>query len=162
LREEIANHGVDPAVRGRVTEERLRAMIEIWTQEKPEFHGEFVDFDPIYCWPKPVARPYPPPYPPLFLGGGPASFKRIARLDAGWIAISPAPRAIRRQLEELRAIAGHDVPVIVSHAGEQRADGIAGYADLGVQRVLLDLPTEPRDETLRRLDALQTEFARLA
>ena len=56
LREEIANHGVDPAVRGRVVEERLRAMIEIWTQETAEFHGEFVDFDPIYSWPKPVTQ----------------------------------------------------------------------------------------------------------
>ena len=56
LREEIANHGVDPAVRGRVVDERLRAMIEIWTQEKAEFHGEFVNFDPIYSWPKPLTE----------------------------------------------------------------------------------------------------------
>ncbi len=70
LREEIANHGVDPAVRGRVSDERLRAMIEIWTQEKAEFHGEFVDFDPIYSWPKPVTKPYPP----LYIGGGPAIY----------------------------------------------------------------------------------------
>jgi probable F420-dependent oxidoreductase len=158
LREEIANHGVDPAVRGRVVDERLRAIIEIWTQEKAEFHGEFVNFDPIYSWPKPVQKPYPP----LFVGGGPAGFKRIAGLNAGWIAISPAAKAVRRQLEELRGIAGHDVPVIVSHWGEQTAKGVEGYADLGVQRVLLDLPTEPRDETLRRLDALQAEFAQLA
>ena len=86
LREEIANHGVDPKVRGRVVEDRLRAMIEIWTQEKAEFHGEFVDFDPIYSWPKPVTRPYPP----LYLGGGPASFSRIARLNAGWLSMSPS------------------------------------------------------------------------
>jgi probable F420-dependent oxidoreductase len=46
LREEIANHGVDPSVRGRVADERLRAMIEIWTQEKAEFHGEFRKFRP--------------------------------------------------------------------------------------------------------------------
>ena len=76
LREEIANHGVDPSVRGRVADERLRAMVEIWTQEKAEFHGDFVNFDPIYSWPKPLTKPYPP----LYLGGGPASFKRIARL----------------------------------------------------------------------------------
>ena len=56
LREEIANHGVDPSVRGRVADERLRAMIEIWTQEKAEFHGDFVNFDPIYSWPKPLTR----------------------------------------------------------------------------------------------------------
>src|ERR1700739_1092440 len=53
LREEIANHGVDPKVRGKVADERLRAMIEIWTRDKAEFHGEFVNFDPIYSWPKP-------------------------------------------------------------------------------------------------------------
>src|SRR3984885_10693165 len=73
LREEIANHGVDPSVRGRVVDERLDAMIEIWTHEKAEFHGEFVDFDPIYAWPKPATKPYPP----LYLGGGPAGFKGI-------------------------------------------------------------------------------------
>ena len=53
-RQEVANHGVDPAVRGRVADERLDAMIAIWTQDEAEFHGEFVDFDPIFCWPKPV------------------------------------------------------------------------------------------------------------
>ncbi len=158
LREEIANHGVDPAVRGRVVDERLRAIIEIWTQEKAEFHGEFVNFDPIYCWPKPVTKPYPP----LFLGGGPASFKRIARLNAGWIAISPSADVLSGQLEELRAVAGHDVPVIVSHAGEQTAKGVEGYANLGVERVLVELPTEPREPTLRRLDELQAELAQLA
>jgi probable F420-dependent oxidoreductase len=158
LREEIANHGVDPAVRGRVVDERVDALIEIWTQEKPEFHGEFVDFDPIYSRPKPVQKPYPP----LFFGGGPAGFKRIARLNAGWLALSPSAKALSGQLEELRAAAGPDVPVIVSHGGKQTAEVVEGYTELGVQRVLLDLPTEPRDETLRHLDAMQAEFARLA
>lgn len=45
LREEVANHGVDPAVRGRVIDERLRAIIEIWTQEQAEFHGTYVRSD---------------------------------------------------------------------------------------------------------------------
>ena len=94
LREEIANHGVDPKVRGRVVEERLRAMIEIWTQEKAEFHGDFVDFDPIYSWPKPVTKPYPP----LYLGGGPAGFRRIARLNAGWLSMTPSAEALADQL----------------------------------------------------------------
>jgi hypothetical protein len=31
-----------------VVDERLRAMIAIWTEEKAEFHGDFVDFNPIY------------------------------------------------------------------------------------------------------------------
>lgn len=159
LREEIANHGVDPSVRGRVSEERLRAMIEIWTHEKAEFHGEFVEFDPIYCWPKPVTKPYPP----LYLGGGPASFRRIARLNAGWISLTPSAELLSGPLEELRAVADHDVPVIHVHMGEEpEAKELEGYRDLGVDHVLVELPTEPRDETLRRLDKLQADFAKLA
>jgi len=158
LREEIANHGVDPKVRGRVVEERLRAMIAIWTQEQAEFHGQFVNFDPIYSWPKPVTRPYPP----LYLGGGPASFPRIARLNAGWIAMTPSAEMLSGQLEELRAVADHDVPVINFHGGAPTPKELEGYVSLGVQEVLLDLPTEPRDETLRRLDELKAEFAKLA
>jgi probable F420-dependent oxidoreductase len=158
LREEIANHGVDPLVRGRVSDERLRAMIEIWTQEKAEFHGDFVDFDPIYSWPKPVTRPYPP----LYIGGGPASYPRVARLNAGWISMTPSADVLSAQLKNLRAVADHDVPVINIHMGEQTAEAVARYADLGVERILLELPTEPRDETLRRLDAWQAEFAKLS
>ncbi|GBG36567.1 LLM class F420-dependent oxidoreductase [Mycobacterium montefiorense] len=155
LREEIANHGVDPAVRGRVADERLRAMIEIWTQEKAEFHGDFVNFDPIYGWPKPLTKPHPP----LYIGGGPAGFKRIARLKAGWIAMAPSPNALSGQLEELRAVAGHDVPLINMHMGESTAKAVEGYRDIGVEHVLVELETEPRDETLRRLDQLRAEFA---
>jgi probable F420-dependent oxidoreductase len=158
LREEIANHGVDPSVRGRVVDERLDAMIEIWTKEKAEFHGKFVDFDPIYSWPKPVQKPYPP----LYLGGGPASFKRIARLDAGWLAMTPSAEALAGQLEQLRAATDHHVPVINFHAGEPTAKELEAYRELELEQLLVDLPTEPRDETLRRLDQLQAEFAKLA
>jgi probable F420-dependent oxidoreductase len=158
LREEIANHGVDPKVRGRVVEERLRAMIQIWTHEKAEFHGEFVNFDPIYSWPKPLTKPHPP----LYLGGGPASFARIARLRAGWLGMTPSAEVLSNQLEELRAAAGHDVPVINFHGGEATAKELEGYRALGLEHLLVDLPTEPRDDTLRRLDGLQAEFERLA
>ncbi|KAA1248713.1 LLM class F420-dependent oxidoreductase [Mycobacterium simiae] len=157
LREEVANHGVDPAVRGRVTDERLRAMIEIWTQDQAEFHGKYLNFDPIYCWPKPLTKPYPP----LYVGGGPANFERIARLEAGWIAISTSPQRLSRPLEELRAIAGGDVPVTVCHWGQPTAQDLEGYLPLGVERVLLDLPTQPRDQTLRHLDELAKELAPL-
>jgi len=158
FREEIANHGVDPAVRGRVVDERLDAIIKIWADEKAEFHGEFVNFDSIYSWPKPVQKPYPP----LYLGGGPAGFKRIARLNAGWIAMTPTAQVLSRQVEKLRAVADHDVPVINSHLGESTAKELEGYLPLGLEQVLVELPTEPRDQTLRRLDELQAEFAKLA
>ncbi len=157
LREEIANHGVDPAVRGRVVDERLDAMIEIWTRETAEYHGEFVNFDPIYSWPKPVQKPYPP----LYFGGGPAGFKRIARLHGGWLSMTPSAEVLAPQLAQLRDVAGQDVPVISFHGGAPTAKELEGYVALGVAHLLVELPTEPRDETLRRLDELQAEAAKL-
>jgi probable F420-dependent oxidoreductase len=157
LREEIADHGVDPSVRGRVSDERLDAMIAIWTQDNAEFHGEFVDFDPIYSWPKPVAKPYPP----VYVGSGRAGFKRIARLNAGWISMTPSAKALSGQLDKLHDVAGPDVPVINIHGGEHTAKKVEGYAQLAVDHILVELPTEPRDQTLRILDELQTEFAKL-
>ena len=157
-RQEVANHGVDPAVRGRVTDERLDAMIAIWTQDEAEFHGEFVDFDPIYCWPKPVTKPYPPLY---IGGGGPAAFRRVSRLKAGWMAIAPSPRSLARSLEELRSFVDGEVPVTVTQFGTPTRETVEGYAALGVERFLVELPTEPRDETLRRLDGLAVELGTL-
>lgn len=158
LREEIANHGVNPSVRGRVADERLDAMIEIWTHEKAEYHGEFVNFDPIYSWPKPIQQPYPP----LYVGGGPAGFKRIARLNAGWLSMTASAEQLSSPLEQLRDVAGQDVPVIHFHGGEPTAKELEGYRDLGLNHLLVDLPTEPRDETLRRLDGVQAELAKLS
>ena len=94
------------------------------------------------------------PHPPVYVGGGPASFKRIAALNAGWIAITPSPELLAGPLEELRALAGPDVPVTVCQWGDATAKVLEGYAPLGVERVLLDLETMPREATLRRLDEL--------
>jgi probable F420-dependent oxidoreductase len=157
LREEIANHGVDPRVRGRVVDERLDAMVEIWTHEKAEYHGKYVDFDPIYSWPKPQTQPYAP----LYVGGGPANFERIAKYGAGWLSLGPSADALSGPLEQLRAVAGPDVPVIAMHVGESTAAEIGRYQDLGIDHVVVELPTEPRDETFKYLDGLQKEFARL-
>ena len=157
LREEIANHGVDPRVRGRVMDERLRAMIEIWTKDEPAFHGKYVDFDPIYSWPKPVSKPHTP----VYIGGGPANFTRIAELGAGWLSLSPSADALAADLAKLRDLAGPDVPVIASHVGQVTAEVLAGYRDLGIEHVTVELPTQPRDETLRHLDVLHAEYGKL-
>jgi hypothetical protein len=76
--------------------------------------------------------------------------------------MSPSADVLSRSLEKLRAVAGQDVPVINVHMGEHTAKDVEGYRHLGVEHILVELPTEPRDETLRRLDQLQTEFAQLA
>src|ERR687890_2427321 len=81
-REEMENHGTDPSIRGKLMDERIRAMIEMWTKDEPEFHGRYVDFDPIGIWPKPLQKPYPP----IYVGGGRKAFEGSAPFGAGWVA----------------------------------------------------------------------------
>ena len=52
--EEMRNHGTDPATRYDLMEERVRAMREIRANDEATFHGQFVNFDRIWSWPKPV------------------------------------------------------------------------------------------------------------
>ena len=59
-REEMQNHGTDPRRRFKLMGERIEAMKAIWTEDEAEYHGELVDFDPIWCWPKPARKPHPP------------------------------------------------------------------------------------------------------
>ena len=52
--EELENHGWNFKDRWKVTREIVLAWRELWTQDEPEFHGEFIDFDPVWSYPKPV------------------------------------------------------------------------------------------------------------
>jgi probable F420-dependent oxidoreductase len=148
-REEMENHGTDPRTRGKLTNERMRAMIEIWTKDEPEFHGQYVDFDPIGAWPKPLQKPYPP----IYVGGGRRAFERIAQFGDAWLANGLPPGKLEPLLGELRESAGRDVSVTVFNASSEPED-LETYARLGVERVLLGLPTLPEGETLDHLDNL--------
>ncbi len=147
--EEMENHGTDPRTRGKLTNERIRAIIEMWTKDEPEFHGQYVDFDPIGIWPKPVQRPYPP----IYVGGGSRAFGRIAEVGDAWLANGLPPDKLEPMLGELREVAGRDVPVTVFNASSEPED-LEAYARLGVERLLLSLPTLPESETLNQLDDL--------
>ena len=148
-REEMMNHGTDPRTRGKLTDERIRAMIEIWAKEEPEFHGRFVDFDPIGAWPKPLQKPYSP----IYVGGGRPAFGRIAELGDAWLANGLPPDELGPMMGELREAAGRDVPVTVFNASGE-PEVLEAYAKLGVKRVLLSLPTLPEGESLAHLDTL--------
>jgi probable F420-dependent oxidoreductase len=148
-REEMENHGTDPRTRGKLTDERIRAMIEMWTREEPEFHGRYVDFDPISIWPKPVQKPYPP----IYVGGGRGAFARVAQFGDAWLANGLPPEELEPMLGGLQEVAGRNVPTTVFNASSDLKD-LQEYRRLGVERVLLGLPTLPESETLQELDNL--------
>jgi len=148
-REEMENHGTDPRTRGKLMDERIRAMIEIWTEDEAQFHGQYVDFDPIGLWPKPLQRPHPP----IYVGGGRRAFDRIMELGDAWLANGLPPDVLEPMLTELQKVAGREVPVTVFGASSALED-LEAYGRLGVERVLLSLPTLPESETLYQLDNL--------
>src|SRR5260370_9750313 len=58
--EEIENHGTVFATRMQKMREQIEAMKAIWTEAKPEYHGDLGNFDTMVIWPKPVPKPHPP------------------------------------------------------------------------------------------------------
>ena len=149
--EEMATHGGDPRKRGAVVVEHILAMKEIWHHDEAEFHGDFVDFDPIYSWPKPVQRPNPP----VYMGGGEKAFGRVIKAADGWFPNPESPDGLRPQIERLRELAGRKVPVTVLHVGPAEPEMIDGYVEAGVERIVLPIDTEAPD-LLANLDRLVT------
>ena len=147
-REEMRNHGTDPRTRGSLMNERLAAIKEIWTKDEAEFHGTYVDFDPVFCWPKPVQRPHPPSKSAATARGRWPGWRRTATAGCRtrWAT------RVRSQLNRLAEVAG-DVPVMVASVSPV-PELVAAYAEAGADRVALTLPTAPEAETLRMLDAL--------
>ncbi len=147
-REEMRDHGTDPRTRMALMRERVLAMKELWTRERAEFHGEYVDFAPAYLWPKPLHS-----IPVLVGGWGPGTFERVLEYGDGWFPFAGPRGALTGGIAELRARAGRRVPVVV-HAAAPEPEVVADLTEAGADEITFNLPTEPRDETLRRLDQM--------
>ena len=82
--EEMENHGTPFAARWKVLRERILAMKAIWSDEEAEFHGDYVDFDTVWSYPKPKQAGGPP----ILLGAASKyTYKRIAEYCDGWFPI---------------------------------------------------------------------------
>ena len=155
--DEMENHGTVFATRHKLVRERVEAMREIWTKSKPEYHGEFVNFDPLMTWPKPVQKPHPP----VSVGGAyPFAARRAVRYGDGWIPLAGRPGQYGDvfdyvpKFREMLTEAGRDAatfPVSLFSATED-VDVLRRYRDLGIVRVVLSLPAAKEDVVLPILD----------
>ncbi len=152
--DEMRNHGTaDYRRRFKLMRERVEAMKAIWTEKEAEYHGEFVDFDPIFAWPKPVQKPHPP----IHVGGGfPGGARRAIRYGDGWIPIAGRD-PVAENLAKFRKLAqqaGRDPDSIeVSLFGLGPDEGaIKAAREAGVSRVVFGLPSAGRDSVLPLLD----------
>ncbi|MDR3538036.1 MAG: LLM class F420-dependent oxidoreductase [Acetobacteraceae bacterium] len=152
--EEMENHGTAFATRAKLVRERIEAMKEIWTKPKAEYHGEFVNFDPIMTWPKPVQKPHPP----IIVGGAfPQAARRAVRYGDGWIPLAgrggDAFDTVPKFREMLKA-EGRDpatFPITMFNASED-LDTLKRYQDLGIARVSCSVPADKAEVVLPILD----------
>jgi probable F420-dependent oxidoreductase len=149
-REEMANHGTRFETRWRLLREQVEAMKAIWTQEEPEYHGELVSFDPIWCSPKPVQQPHPP----VLLGGnGPNTLKRVVRYADGWMPNRGDILGRIPELQRMAVEAGREpIPVTTYGRVDDGPADLERLRDAGIDRVIWYLPADGRDAALRRLD----------
>ena len=154
--EEMADHGTVFEKRFRLMRERVEALKVIWTEDKPEYHGEQVSFDPMMSWPKPVQQPHPP----ILVGGGwPQAARRAIRYGDGWMPIAGRDGDIAKRLPEFRKMAeaaGRDpaeLGITIFGAGPQPEE-LKKAREAGVERVIFFLPPTDRDAILPRLDRL--------
>jgi probable F420-dependent oxidoreductase len=155
--DEMENHGTVFKTRAKLVRERVEAMKEIWTKSKAEYHGEFVNFDPMMTWPKPVQKPHPQ----VIVGGAfPHAARRAVRYGDGWIPLAGRMGedsdvfSIVPKFREMLKAEGRDPSTypISLFAAPEDVDTLKRYRDLGITRTSVSLPAAKADIVLPILD----------
>ena len=154
LAEEMEPLGVHFADRWKVTDQRVAAMKEMWTQDEAEYRSEFVDIPKTAVIPKPVQQPHPP----ILLGAGSKwARQRVVDYCDGWLPNVPAPRFVERGVQDIQsraAEAGRDFDTISINVFGADPEAKAEYERMGVDRCIHRLPHAGADEVIAELDRL--------
>jgi probable F420-dependent oxidoreductase len=153
-REEMENHGTDPRRRFSLMRERIEAMKAIWANDEAEYHGEHVDFDPIWSWPKPVQQPNPP----ILVGGNGAKVvDRVVAYGDEWMpnvgrsGIDELAERIR-ELQEKASAAGRGEIRVSGFGAPRDLESIERLREAGFQRLFWYVPPEPREQAVPRIE----------
>jgi probable F420-dependent oxidoreductase len=161
--EEMVNHGIPFKHRWKIMRERLQAMRRIWREDLPEYHGDYVDFDPIHSYPKPHQQGGPK----VLIGANSDwVFDRVADYADGWMPINPLPGRVHagvsleegvRRLTASVEKAGRsmaDIDLTVFGMGPEPA-AIENVIALGFNRVVFHVPPAEEGKVLHLLDRYQ-------
>lgn len=157
--EELADFGVEFKDRWKITRETVYAMRQIWANDEAEYHGDFINFDPLWCWPKPVQ----PGGPPILMGAYSRKWtaQRVVEYCNGWIPmdgtmdLAEGIREIRgecakinRPFEEIQLTVmtaySERSPELRGEEGKSRLiQRVADLIDMGFTRVIFMLDNNP-------------------
>ena len=133
--------------------EHVLAMKSLWAEETAAFHGEFVNFDPVWSWPKPLQIGGPP----VYIGGsaGPKLFAAVAEYADGWIPMGGS--GLKMSLTKLvaaceaRGRAPEEVKVVPFGTFPDQGK-LDYFSEIGIEEAVLRLPSGPRNVILPVLD----------
>jgi probable F420-dependent oxidoreductase len=146
LEPEFRAVGANFAERGAVTDEHLDALESLWYDEKPDYHGAFVDFAGVDAHPRPVQQPIP-----LVVGGHrPPAYRRAVERAHGWYGYRLTPEDAAASIARLREAAAHvkrpsqlgELEISVTPRGRLTRERAAAYAEVGVDRLVVYTPAE--------------------
>ena len=152
--EEMESHGVDVRRRRKLVREKVLACKELWTKDEAEFHGEFVNFDASWAWPKPVQRPHPP----IVVGASPTElhFRHIIEYADVWMPIQGRWPIEDKwaELQRMAADAGRDPATLQLAVFGAKPDrqNLAELEEAGAEWATVFLPPLDRDAALTKLD----------
>jgi probable F420-dependent oxidoreductase len=160
-RQEMENHGTPFKQRWNIVRERILAMKTIWSEQEPEFHGEFVEFDPIWSHPKPIQTGGPP----VWIGSHSRSVPgRVADYADGWMPVNgryagDAPADLKSACAQ-RNRAFDEVTMALFDAPLDEAQA-RGFIDQGYSDLIFVLPSAQRDVVLPKLEEIAVLAGRL-
>lgn len=164
-KEEVEACGYDFSTRGRRCDEILEMMQQLWTEPLAEFHGEFYDLEPCRMDPKPLQKPHIP----IIVGGhSPAGFKRAARYGAGWYGFQldlEYTASIITALDAALSEEGRsrdDFELIITPPYRVSMDMVKGYAELGVDRLIVHLGSQKPERVDARMKEMELMVESLA
>jgi probable F420-dependent oxidoreductase len=160
--EEMENHGANSKKRWKTVREKILAMREIWTKEEAEFHGEIVNFDKIWSYPKPVQ----PGGPPVLMGSGSKKvFERVADYCDGWLPINRGGNtdwsALIKQLRDAEKARGRKKLSLSLFGAPAKEDALKQLIEVGFDRLLFPLPPAPRDTVMPMIDNYAKAMAKV-
>jgi alkanesulfonate monooxygenase SsuD/methylene tetrahydromethanopterin reductase-like flavin-dependent oxidoreductase (luciferase family) len=140
----------------------MEVMRRLWTEPVVDFAGKWVKFETLRLDPKPIQKPHIP----VIVGGyADAAFRRAVEFGAGWYGFNLDPARTKSMLDKLDAAfakAGRkrskDFQIIVTPPMSMAMDAMQGYAEVGVDRVIVNLGGQKPEQVDKRL----TEIASLA
>ena len=158
LEEEFSSLGLDFHTRGARTDESIKSLRALWSEDSASFHGKHFNFGPVKCYPKPVQKGGVP----IHIGGhSPAAAKRAGRHGDGFFpALAEIPK-----LKELFALmkseadkAGRDASKIeLSCMGRPRVEELKALEGIGVSRVVIAPPAFDAEGLTRGLEKLHDD-----